>query len=84
MKKYTQQTESNNQPPNINMASIEEAIKILEKPKMSEEEIYSVIATLSSLMNAKTFASKFVPKGTVIIGIGDDIFTKFFNESNDT
>jgi len=56
--------------PNIDPASIEEAIKILENQKNnpSYEELYKMIATLASMRGIKTMTSKYLPKDMLVIG----------------
>lgn len=55
----------------IDFKSLKEVIGILEQPKISDEEINSMIATLANMRGAGTFVSKYLPKDMVIIGIGD-------------
>jgi hypothetical protein len=65
-------TSSNLRPTDIDIASTEEAINILNKPEMSEDEIHKMIATLNQTLGGKTMKTPFLPKGTVLIGTGEE------------
>lgn len=78
MNKKSDSTSTNNPTPPINIKTLEEAIEILNKPKMSDDEINSMIATLADLRGAETIISEFMPKDMVVIGTGDMSSKKLF------
>ena len=54
-------------------ATLEEAMMLVNKPELSESEIHSMIATLAATIGLKTVLSKYIPKGTVLIGTGETL-----------
>lgn len=60
----------------IEYVCFDEAIRVLkemEKNKPNEQDIYKMIATLGEMINSKTMTSKYIPKGIIMIGTGDDL-----------
>jgi len=52
--------------------NLHDAIQILKKKSLTDdEEVYKMIATVAGIGAMKTMLSKYLPKGTVIIGTGN-------------
>jgi len=52
--------------------NLHDAIQLLKNRKsLSDEEVIKMIATIAAISAWKTMTSKMIPKGQVIIGIGE-------------
>jgi hypothetical protein len=69
-------TTANTHVTKIDPVALDTAIKLLEEmedSKPTDEELYKMIATLAALKGLKTMVSKYLPKGTVVIGGGEQL-----------
>lgn len=59
----------------ISPKSFEDAKKIIESiPKIKDDEVNALIATLGNYAGKQTFISKVLPKNMILIGTGDTTF----------
>lgn len=65
----------------LNIESLEAAIRLLQDAEANkaelEQEIPQIIANLAGTVGWKVIGSKYVPKGTVIVGLGDPMENPF-------
>jgi hypothetical protein len=59
---------------NLNYEIIKKSIKLIEEGnKISDDEFYNTIAALASMYGFNVYLTKYIPKGKLFIGIGENL-----------